>query len=257
METGPGGDAWPEVGLASVEFTKPFTWPAMPPTLSVQGEGRALMHPVQLASDLAESSKAFPATPDCKPLAKGHKRRIFFNSIHQGFDRTPIQGFDRAPIESGPETPFGLGYEEIDAKGNPVPGTFVDVAVFNPDRPTICLTLGPGDTPAIERWELINLATEDHNFHIHQVKFSLLTEDEVGGTSVPRGAGVLHDNVPVRYADGFCFSVQDWRNGQCTAHPVTIEVPFTVAGDFVYHCHILEHEDGGMMARIRVRHAQP
>jgi len=23
-------------------------------------------------------------------------------------------------------------------------------------------------------------------------------------------------------------------------------------GDFVYHCHILEHEDGGMMAHIRV-----
>ena len=23
-------------------------------------------------------------------------------------------------------------------------------------------------------------------------------------------------------------------------------------GDFVYHCHILEHEDGGMMAIIRV-----
>jgi FtsP/CotA-like multicopper oxidase with cupredoxin domain len=35
--------------------------------------------------------------------------------------------------------------------------------------------------------------------------------------------------------------------------PSTVEIPFTIAGDFVYHCHILEHEDGGMMARIRVR----
>jgi FtsP/CotA-like multicopper oxidase with cupredoxin domain len=29
-------------------------------------------------------------------------------------------------------------------------------------------------------------------------------------------------------------------------------VPFSQIGDFVFHCHILEHEDGGMMARIRV-----
>jgi hypothetical protein len=25
-----------------------------------------------------------------------------------------------------------------------------------------------------------------------------------------------------------------------------------VVGDFVYHCHILDHEDGGMMAIIRL-----
>jgi FtsP/CotA-like multicopper oxidase with cupredoxin domain len=34
--------------------------------------------------------------------------------------------------------------------------------------------------------------------------------------------------------------------------PVHVEIPFAEIGDFVYHCHILEHEDGGMMAHIRV-----
>jgi FtsP/CotA-like multicopper oxidase with cupredoxin domain len=33
---------------------------------------------------------------------------------------------------------------------------------------------------------------------------------------------------------------------------VRVEIPFAIAGDFVYHCHILEHEDGGMMATIHV-----
>jgi FtsP/CotA-like multicopper oxidase with cupredoxin domain len=33
---------------------------------------------------------------------------------------------------------------------------------------------------------------------------------------------------------------------------VHVEIPFSEIGDFVYHCHILEHEDGGMMAHIRV-----
>jgi FtsP/CotA-like multicopper oxidase with cupredoxin domain len=30
-----------------------------------------------------------------------------------------------------------------------------------------------------------------------------------------------------------------------------------VVGDFVYHCHILDHEDGGMMAIIRVTPPKP
>ena len=36
---------------------------------------------------------------------------------------------------------------------------------------------------------------------------------------------------------------------------VTVLMDFRgkVTGDFVYHCHILEHEDGGMMAIIRVK----
>jgi FtsP/CotA-like multicopper oxidase with cupredoxin domain len=58
--------------------------------------------------------------------------------------------------------------------------------------------------------------------------------------------------MPLPHADGTCDSVADWRHGKCTAHIATIEIPFKVAGDFLYHCHVLEHEDGGMMARIKV-----
>jgi FtsP/CotA-like multicopper oxidase with cupredoxin domain len=47
--------------------------------------------------------------------------------------------------------------------------------------------------------------------------------------------------------------VEDWRKGVCTAYPVVVDIPFIIAGDYVYHCHILEHEDGGMMARVFVR----
>jgi L-ascorbate oxidase len=64
------------------------------------------------------------------------------------------------------------------------------------------------------------------------------------------------DNVPVpvpRISENGCDgSIQKWRDGTCKADPVEVSIPFTQIGDFVYHCHILEHEDGGMMARIRV-----
>ena len=35
-------------------------------------------------------------------------------------------------------------------------------------------------------------------------------------------------------------------------NPEVFNIPFSQLGEFVYHCHILEHEDGGMMARIVV-----
>jgi hypothetical protein len=31
-----------------------------------------------------------------------------------------------------------------------------------------------------------------------------------------------------------------------------MNIPFTQLGEFVYHCHIVAHEDGGMIARIVV-----
>ena len=34
-------------------------------------------------------------------------------------------------------------------------------------------------------------------------------------------------------------------------------VSFAETGEFVYHCHILEHEDAGMMAKIQVVPAGP
>jgi len=34
--------------------------------------------------------------------------------------------------------------------------------------------------------------------------------------------------------------------------PDNFDIPFAELGEFVYHRHILEHEDGGMMARVKV-----
>jgi len=238
VSTGPGGDSWPAIDLASVQFNNQPTVAGAPAVLSVKGPASTLRRPAALAADLRAANAAVAPDPTCTALAAGHMRRIFFNA---------------AASNAGA---FGLGYEEIDQNGNPVPGTFQDVAPFDPMRPTVCVPLGPGNSPATERWQLVNIANEDHNFHIHQVHFRVVSAAELDGTIVPgdvMGDGVMLDNVPLVHADGICNTVQDWRNSACTAHPAVVEIPFTIAGDFVYHCHILEHEDGGMMARIRVR----
>lgn len=51
--------------------------------------------------------------------------------------------------------------------------------------------------------------------------------------------------------DGYC-TIAQWRNGDCRMVPQPLEIPFAELGEFVYHCHILEHEDAGMMAKIQV-----
>jgi FtsP/CotA-like multicopper oxidase with cupredoxin domain len=90
---------------------------------------------------------------------------------------------------------------------------------------------------------------------MHQVRFSLLARDKMSGEVVPGtdDPGILHDSIPLRHGSGDCESIAAYHAGLCKAYVNVIDVPFAVAGDFVYHCHVLEHEDGGMMARIRVR----
>jgi len=129
------------------------------------------------------------------------------------------------------------------------------LAQFDPSVTTVCLPLGPGQTPVMETWELIQLSTENHNFHMHQSRFVMT------GSS----GGVIQDNFPLGVAtpdasisdqvannqNGVC-TIAQWRSGHCQTNPEVFNIPFSQLGEFVYHCHILEHEDGGMMARIVV-----
>ena len=47
-------------------------------------------------------------------------------------------------------------------------------------------------------------------------------------------------------------TITQWRHRLCASAAEVFDIPFAELGEFVYHCHILEHEDGGMMARIKV-----
>jgi FtsP/CotA-like multicopper oxidase with cupredoxin domain len=234
--TGPAGDSWPAVQLASVQFPP---GPVAPHDVVPRGSGSATTLMSRVGADLASANASLNTPAGCSALPAGHTRRIFFG------------------VPAGNPDGFGLGYEEIDEHGNPVPGTFSDIKPFDPTTPTVCLPLAAGNTPAVEQWQLINLAGEDHNFHIHQVHFEVVGYDTMPEGTLPATIGgrpVTVDNVPVPSASNEC-SVAEWRQGLCTTHPVTVRIPFGLAGDFVYHCHILEHEDGGMMAVIRVRPA--
>ena len=85
---------------------------------------------------------------------------------------------------------------------------------------------------------------EYHVFHLHQTEF--LIKRFSGDPNQTLGGG-LRDVINIPYA----------VNGK----PGFAEliVPFTnpiIAGEFVCHCHLVQHEDAGMMANIRVLRRQ-
>ena len=70
----------------------------------------------------------------------------------------------------------------------------------------------------------------------------------------PLGVSVPDNTIADQVSNnqlGVC-TVAQWRSGHCVSPPVVLDIPFSQLGEFVYHCHILEHEDGGMMAKIQV-----
>jgi FtsP/CotA-like multicopper oxidase with cupredoxin domain len=109
--------------------------------------------------------------------------------------------------------------------------------LFDPNDKTPNIIARQGE---VEDWIIENRTRELHAFHIHQIHFMLL---EWNG--VPVDEPFLRDTINVSYWDGVS-----------KAYPkVKLRMDFrdpNVVGTFVYHCHLLEHEDGGMMGLIRV-----
>jgi L-ascorbate oxidase len=236
------GDTWPAVDLAKVQFNQTTQRQFTSNQVVVNDSGALQPGGILVAAVPGATASALPA--GCAPLPAGHRRRIFF-------------GFANPFAES--ET-FALGYEEVDQQGNPVPGTQKpgpnQLEQFDPSHNTVCLPLAPGQRPVTERWEMVQLATENHNFHLHQSRFIERTGNtaSVIQDNFPLGVAVPDATIADQVADnqlGTC-TVQQWRSGHCVSPPVVMDIPFSQLGEFVYHCHILEHEDGGMMAKIQV-----
>jgi suppressor of ftsI len=109
-------------------------------------------------------------------------------------------------------------------------------AQFDPNRVDATITSG-----TIEEWTVNNATAELHDFNIHQTDFQVL---EVNGDPQPFVGHQDHVDVPYQPQGGAPGTVKiliDFRNPD-------------IVGKFVYHCHILEHEDGGMMSVAEVVH---
>ena len=97
---------------------------------------------------------------------------------------------------------------------------------------------------SVERWIVQNRTRESHEFHIHQIHFLVESQDHFGKS--PHAPGITG-----QYLD--TIDVPPW-DGVGPYPSVTLRMDFRgdIAGRFVFHCHILSHEDKGMMNIIEV-----
>ncbi|HSC45852.1 MAG TPA: multicopper oxidase domain-containing protein [Candidatus Acidoferrum sp.] len=117
-------------------------------------------------------------------------------------------------------------------------------AVFDPNAPpAIIATQGTS-----EQWTVQNRTTESHEFHMHQIHFLVQSQNDFAVNGQPVAPAITG-----QYAD--MIEVPAWDGNPAHPYPsVSLLMDFRGpdVGDFVFHCHILEHEDGGMMNIIRV-----
>ena len=250
--TGPTGDSWPAIDLADVQFKHPARPAGDPQFVNIKGHVKPAFAAGGILATAGTISPAInpplPAGSKCAALPAGMMRRVYY-----GVPVTNANG-------------FGLAYEIVPIGSQPDPNVtkLQDVTPYDPNNTVVCLTLAEGNKPVKEMWQLVNLAGEVHNFHIHQTKFRVVDSSAPAGSPLMAAAlnppqlpfppgTLLHDNIPLQPASGTCNGFGEWQAGTCTPTTETLEIAFSQVGDFVYHCHILEHEDGGMMAHIAVR----
>lgn len=111
------------------------------------------------------------------------------------------------------------------------PRFFVDGALFHDHKgmagPTFVVGLN-----TVEEWKIANDSPEWHNFHIHINDYQVVRRDGKEVEGQPEWA----DSIAIP-----------------PGKTITLRLPFDdFAGTFVFHCHVLVHEDHGMMAVVKV-----
>lgn len=148
---------------------------------------------------------------------------------------TPFPTLDPVAIEDLPVGPVTHRVEmtEVETRGGRI-GFALDGRLW-PD-------VMPREAPLgeVQTWELVNLTHMDHPFHLHGTRFQVV--DTVGEDGTTVGAPGLE-------------GVREWTDtvlvpGEATVRFVTRFDDFP--GTWMYHCHIFEHAERGMMGMVAV-----
>ena len=132
----------------------------------------------------------------------------------------------------------------VDADGMPVHQMWMEPVSENPSV---------GDT---EVWEFYNFTADAHPMHVHEVVFRVLNRQALvtnqDGETEPPARLVGDPRPPEAWERGLKDTVIAYP-GEVTR----IKAKFNTPGYFVWHCHIVEHEDNEMMRPYRIGPADP
>ncbi len=108
---------------------------------------------------------------------------------------------------------------------------------------------------ATELWEIYNSTGDAHPMHIHEIVFEVVNRQDIFVDEDTEEVQVVPGSVPI--------PPESWETGfkdTVTAYPgqvTRVRAQFTTPGQFVWHCHIVEHEDNEMMRPFRIGPVQP
>ena len=135
------------------------------------------------------------------------------------------------PASVGFAGPVAALLGTLDSTGTPVPMLWMDPITEDPIL---------NDT---EIWEIHNFTVDAHPIHLHLVAFQVIGREAFGG-----GTSIAGQNTPLPWETGYKDTVIAFP-GEITR----IKAKFDIAGLYVWHCHIVEHEDNEMMRPYMVR----
>jgi len=226
----------------------PVTAPYYTSTIYLPPAGRAefIVPPLTAGTSSVFSTVGFDTGPIGDPMPAASLAKIVIspsNAVQRAKPAAPptnvAQRFSGLASVT-PNVTRSLFFSEVN-QGTNGPGQFFITLAGH--TPRVFATTNPPDIVTqvgnVEDWTISNQTGEPHAFHIHQVHFLVTAINGIAVTS-PQ----LVDTV----------TIPNWTG--TGAYPnVTVRMDFrdpNIAGSFVYHCHILDHEDGGMMATIQV-----
>ena len=221
-----------EIMLLNLGPDEPYKGPDVPlDPANPETTGRIMKFKV-VASSGAQSGSIPPSLPSIPPLSTTlPPRDLTLNEIIYPDADIPIE----AELGTGSDGPLSWDHQITE---NPM----------------------LGDT---ETWRIINLTEDAHPIHLHLVMFQVVDRipfDKDGYTTAQelwlKGEGPK-PNIE-SFFTGSSIPANDWEKGRkdtVIANPgevTKLMATFDLAGLYVWHCHILEHEDNEMMRPYRV-----
>jgi FtsP/CotA-like multicopper oxidase with cupredoxin domain len=178
------------------------------------GSGRLITHCVDTGPD-GDPNPAMVLADIVPPVGAGSAAKISETSVKPALDTVDLAAEERVPPR------FTVTFTEDKN------GFYINGEKYAPDAaPMVRAKVG-----SYQHWKIVNDTRELHPMHIHQVHFLAYAENDR-----PIADALWLDTVNVPYG-GSVDVIMDFTD------PV-------IRGMSVFHCHLLNHEDKGMMAKV-------
>lgn len=142
----------------------------------------------------------------------------------------------------------------------------VEAALGTPDKGPLEWGAAPTETPTVgdtEIWRIFNLTADAHPVHLHLVMFQVLdrTPFDADGYAEAWKKFLAKQAAKPKVEDFFTGSPAPALASESAFKDTVVANPgevtrliatFDLAGNYVWHCHILEHEDNEMMRPLVV-----